>query len=170
MENNESTALTNPDLLNQAGVVPLAAPVDGQVLSLESFPDPVFAQGLLGIGVGFMPDGDVLVAPVAAEVVRIFPGGNALVLMSQDLELLLHIGLDTVDLNGRGFTTLVREGDWVKHGQPLVKFDPRAISEAGKELHTALVVTNQEAVEDYALAQGGLARAGQTVVLAVLPK
>lgn len=120
------------------------ASVAGEVLLLEEFPDAVFAQGLLGIGVGFMPQEDTLVSPIAAEVVSIFPGGHALVMKSTEgLELLLHIGPDTVDLNGKGFTTLAKNGDWVEVGQPLVIFDRQVISGAGKELHTALIVTNK---------------------------
>ena len=132
-------------LRQQAEIIELLAPLDGDVLDLADFPDPVFADGLLGKGVGFMPRGNTLVAPAAGEIVKVFPGGHALVMKtSHGLELLLHIGLDTVDLKGEGFEQLCGEGEQVKPGQALIKFDADMIKAAGKELHSALVVTNRK--------------------------
>jgi glucose-specific phosphotransferase system IIA component len=134
-------------LIEQAAIVEFAAPFDGEIIPLEQFPDPVFAQGLLGPGVGFMPGGKVLVAPAAGEIVKVFPGAHALVMKTPEgLELLLHIGLDTVELEGAGFEQICTDGQQVQLGETLVKFDPEKIKAAGKELHSALVVTNKEAV------------------------
>lgn len=157
------------DLISPSTVV-MVAPLDGEIIPLAEFPDQVFASGMLGIGVGFMPQGTELVAPAAGQVVSIFPGGHALLIQTPEgLELLLHIGLDTVDLNGKGFETLCQEGDSVKPGQPLIKFDSQVITHAGKQLHTALIVTNKEVIGEYGLAEAGKVVAGQTPVFALRP-
>jgi PTS system D-glucosamine-specific IIC component len=135
------------ELRKQAIIVEMLAPFDGELIPLENFPDPVFANGLLGVGVGFMPGGNTLVAPCAGEIVKVFPGAHGLVMKTPEgLELLLHIGLDTVDLQGKGFTSLCSDGQLVQPGEALVKFDQEKIRAAGKELHSALIVTNKEAV------------------------
>lgn len=148
------------------GVVVLAAPVDGEVVPIPDFPDYVFAQGLLGIGVGFLPTSNQVLAPAAGRVISIFPGRHAVLMKTPEgLELLIHIGLDTVDLDGKGFDPLVKYCQEVRLGQPLIKFDPAVIRQEGKELHTAVIVTNKEAVDDYTLVQQGHAVAGRTPIL-----
>jgi glucose-specific phosphotransferase system IIA component len=133
--------------LKQATILELLAPLDGEVIPFEQFPDPVFAQGLLGVGIGFMPSGDTLVAPAAGEIVQVFPGGHALVMKTPEgLELLLHIGLDTVELEGEGFKELCKPGQQVRTGDTMAKFAPEIIKAAGKELHSALVVTNKDCI------------------------
>lgn len=158
-------------LQKQAGIIPMLAPFDGEILPLKEFPDPVFADGLLGIGVGFMPAGNVLTAPWAGEVVKVFPGAHALVMKTPEgLELLLHIGLDTVDLEGEGFQQLCKDGQLVQAGETLVKFDAKKIKAAGKELHSALIITNKEAVlAATGLEQGKVSR-GKDVVFIVQTK
>jgi glucose-specific phosphotransferase system IIA component len=147
------------------GILKLQAPVDGQVIPLSSFPDPVFAQEMVGIGVGFMPSGDTLTAPMAGEIVRIFPGGHALVMKtSSGLEILLHIGLDTVDLNGRGFEKICADGQLVEAGQVLIRFDKDLIAQEGKALHTALIITNKEAVETLAVTDKEKVKSGSNVL------
>lgn len=133
--------------LKQATILELLAPLDGKVIPLEQFPDPVFAQGLLGVGIGFMPSGDTLIAPAAGEIVQVFPGGHALMMKTPEgLELLLHIGLDTVELEGKGFKELCKPGQQVRAGDTMVKFAPEIIKAAGKELHSALIVTNKDCI------------------------
>lgn len=158
------------DELDKAGIVEFVAPLDGQMLPLEQFPDPVFAQGMLGVGVGFMPTGKVLVAPCAGEVVKVFSGGHAMLMKTPEgLELLLHIGLDTVELEGKGFEQVCTDGQTVETGQTLIKFNPDVIKGAGKELHTALIVTNKEAVKSATgLVQGKIFR-GKDLVFIVQP-
>lgn len=158
------------ELTRETGTVIMKAPLDGDTIPLEDFPDPVFAQGLLGIGVGFMPTSDVLLAPASGEVVSVFPGGHAVLMKTgTGLELLLHIGLDTVDMDGQGFEPVIKDQEHVEQGQPLIKFDREKIRQAGKPLHTALVVTNKEIIKEYALAGPGQVSAGRTPVFVVRP-
>lgn len=159
------------ELRRQAGIVQLLAPLDGEIIALETFPDPVFADGLLGMGVGFMPRGTTLLAPWPGKIEKVFPGGHALVMKTPEgLELLLHIGLDTVDLNGEGFQQICQDGQEVQAGEVLIKFDLERIKAAGKETHSALVVTNKEVVlEATGLKEGRVSR-GKDIVLAVQTK
>lgn len=158
-------------LQKQAGVVQMLAPFDGEILPLNEFPDPVFADGLLGIGVGFMPTGNALTAPWAGEVVKVFPGAHALVMKTPEgLELLLHIGLDTVDLEGEGFQQLCKDGQLVQAGEPLVKFDAKKIKAAGKDLHSALIITNKEVVQAATGLEQGKVSRGKDVVFVVQTK
>lgn len=150
----------------QAAIIELAAPLDGEIIPLEQFPDPVFSQGLVGIGIGFMPSGNVLAAPAAGEIVKVFPGAHALMMKTPEgLELLLHIGLDTVELEGKGFEQICRDGQQVQPGEILVKFDPEKIRTAGKELHSALVVTNKDCIISSTLQDKGKVSRGDAVYI-----
>ena len=155
-------------LHERAAISKLLSPLDGEVIPLAGFPDPVFAQGLVGIGVGFMPTGNLLVSPAAGEIVKVFPGAHALVMRTPEgLELLLHIGLDTIELNGKGFEQLCQDGQQVKPGAGLVRFDRNIISAAGLELHSALVVTNKEIVQDSTGLLSGKVSRGRDIVYVV---
>lgn len=152
-------------LREQAKITEMVAPFDGQLMPLNQFPDLVFAQGLVGEGIGFMPSSDTMVSPAAGQVVRIFPGAHALVMKTvTGLELLLHIGLDTIELNGRGFEQLCHDGQEVQTGDELVRFDRKVIATAGKELHSALIVTNKEVIIDSIFIVSGKVRRGKDIV------
>lgn len=121
----------------------LKSPLQGKVLQLSEVEDKVFNTGSMGNGVAIDPSKGILVAPEDAEVAMIFPTGHAIGLKTNDgIELLIHIGMDTVNLNGVGFEALVKQGDFVKAGQELIKFDMDKIKEEGYTLITPVVVTN----------------------------
>jgi len=123
------------------------SPLDGKVIPLADVEDPVFAGGMVGPGVGIRPTSNTVVSPVDGTVVLVFPTGHAIGLKSDTgVELLIHIGLDTVKLDGKGFTTLVEAGDIVEVGTPLVTFDPEVIEAAGYKLTTPVLVTNAAAL------------------------
>jgi phosphocarrier protein FPr len=121
----------------------LYSPVDGAVLAIERVPDPVFAQKLVGDGVAVDPTGGVLVAPCDGRITQLHPSHHAVTIDSNEgIQILLHIGLDTVQLKGEGFAPKVKSGDKVRLGQPLIEFDADTIATAGKSLITVMVVTN----------------------------
>ncbi|MCG0238048.1 MAG: glucose PTS transporter subunit IIA [Firmicutes bacterium] len=149
--------------------VVLVAPVTGTVVPLEEVPDPVFAQGLVGEGVAVQPAGELVVAPCAGTVAHLFPGGHGVGLVSPEgVEVLLHVGIDTVQLRGQGFTPLVREGDRVRAGDPLVRFDRAVLRAAGKEAVTPVLVTNREQAERIEPLAWGPVTAGVTPLLRVV--
>ena len=125
----------------------LAAPMKGNVAPITECPDPTFASKAMGDGFVVFPEDGKFYAPANAEVTMTFPTKHAFGLMTNDgTEILVHIGLDTVELNGEPFTMHVKKGDKVKKGQLLVDVDLKVIEAAGKETATAVVITNGKAV------------------------
>ncbi|MDV7758587.1 beta-glucoside-specific PTS transporter subunit IIABC [Liquorilactobacillus mali] len=123
----------------------LASPLSGKLIQLSEIDDKVFASGAMGKGIAIDPTEGVIYAPADGEIVLAFPTGHAVGLKTTDgAELLMHIGMDTVNLEGKGFEILVKQGDQVKLGTPLVKFDIAAIKAAGYSVVTPLVVTNSK--------------------------
>ena len=137
----------------------LVSPLSGEVVELASVNDPVFSSGAMGKGLAIKPSEGVVYAPADAEVTIAFETGHAYGLKTASgAELLIHIGIDTVSMNGEGFEKLVAAGDKVKAGAPLAKFDSSKIAAAGLDDTTMVIVTNTadfEVVEG--LAQGTVA-------------
>ena len=129
---------------------------DGQVVALEQVKDPVFAQKMMGDGFAVEPANGNIVSPVSGTVSSIFPTKHALGLVTEaGLEVLVHIGLDTVSLEGKPFTVHVAEGQKVAEGDLLVTADLDAIRAAGRETSTVVVFTNAEAIKSVKLEQTG---------------
>ncbi len=125
----------------------LAAPMKGNVAPITECPDPTFASKAMGDGFVVFPEDGKFYAPASGEITMTFPTKHAFGLMTNDgTEILVHIGLDTVELNGEPFTMHVKKGDKVKKGQLLIDVDLKAIEAAGKETATAVVITNGKAV------------------------
>ena len=140
---------------------------DGQVVALEQVKDPVFAQKMMGDGFAVEPANGNIVSPVSGTVSSIFPTKHALGLVTEaGLEVLVHIGLDTVSLEGKPFTVHVTEGQKVAAGDLLVTADLDAIREAGRETSTIVVFTNGDAIKSVNLEQTG-SHAAKTVVAKV---
>ena len=119
------------------------APMDGIVLPLEQLPDETFAAAILGPGCGIEPTGKTVYAPFDGTVTQIATTLHAVGITSNDgIELLIHVGMDTVDMKGQGFTVLVKENQKVTAGTPLLKVDLDAIRAAGHPTATAIIVTN----------------------------
>ena len=121
---------------------------DGQVINIEDVKDPVFSQKMMGDGFAVEPDNGRIVSPVAGKVTSVFPTKHALGLVTDNgLEVLVHIGLDTVSLEGKPFEVKVTEGQTVAAGDLLVEADLDAIREAGRETSTIVVFTNGDAIK-----------------------
>lgn len=121
------------------------APVTGQVIALDELSDQAFAQGMLGLGVGIAPEGDVAFAPVTGTVVADVKTKHALLIKAESgAEVLLHVGLDSVELRGAGFNQLVRKGDEVRAGQPVLGFDRSLMAERGLDDTVVVTVTNSD--------------------------
>ena len=140
---------------------------DGEVIALEQVKDPVFSQKMMGDGFAVEPANGNIVSPVSGTVSSIFPTKHALGLVTEaGLEVLVHIGLDTVSLEGKPFTVHVTEGQKVAAGDLLVTADLDAIREAGRETSTIVVFTNADAIQSVKLEQTG-SLAANTVVAKV---
>lgn len=142
--------------------VSLLAPVAGKVIPLNEVPDEVFASGVAGQGAAILPEEERICAPCAGRVSMVFPSGRALGMRTPEgLELLLHVGLNTVMLNGDGFEVLVKEGDEVKAGQELLRFDGKKIKEAGYSLISPILVTNADEVKEVLPPEKEAVKAGE---------
>jgi PTS system glucose-specific IIA component len=125
------------------------APVSGDVVRLDDVPDPVFAQRMVGDGAAVNPTSDTLVAPLDGTLTNLFPTGHAAGIMTgQGIEILIHIGLDTVELNGQGFEKLAEQGQRVTTGTPLIRMDLETLKTTAKSVVTPMVVTNMARIEE----------------------
>ncbi len=126
-------------------VTAIAAPLAGRVMPLAEVPDPVFAKGTVGRGVGIEPSGDTVYAPADGKVIVAPDTGHAIGLqLDSGVELLIHVGIDTVGLEGKGFEVFVKRGDVIEAGTKLVSFDRSVIEAAGLSLVTPVLVTNSK--------------------------
>jgi PTS system glucose-specific IIA component len=124
------------------------SPVDGQVLELSKVPDPVFSQKMMGDGMAVEPSAGEIVSPVDGEVIQLFHTKHAIGIRSlSGVELLIHIGLETVAMEGEGFTAHVKEGDKVKVGDPLITCDLELIKEKASSTITPIVIMNGDVLE-----------------------
>lgn len=123
----------------------LSAPLSGPVLTLAKVPDAVFASGAMGDGIAIDPLNDTLYSPCAGVIIHVARTGHALTVRADNgAEILLHLGLDTVELNGEGFSMLVKEGGRVTKGQPLLRYDLDQVGQQCKSLVSLLILTNSE--------------------------
>ncbi|MDD2451212.1 PTS glucose transporter subunit IIA [Sulfurovum sp.] len=124
------------------------APVDGQVVALEEVEDEVFSQGMAGDGVAIKPVSGIFTAPISGQVSKIFETNHAYSIKSdKDLEVMVHIGLDTVALKGEGFERLVQEGERVEAGDPVIKADLAYLEEHAKDTITPVLVMEESDVK-----------------------
>ena len=145
----------------------LLAPLSGILVPLERVPDPVFAQRTVGDGVSIDPTSCDVLAPAAGLVTLLHRAAHALAITTDEgVEILVHIGVDTVSLNGKGFTARVSQGDRVAAGQPLISFDADLIARSAPSLLTQVLVTNRERIRAMTVATG-LVDAGRSVILDV---
>lgn len=123
----------------------LYKPVVGKAIDITQVPDEMFSQKLMGEGVAIEPEEDTVVAPCDGEILLVAKTLHAVALQtSNGVEVLIHVGLDTVELKGQGFTSHVNAGDKVKKGDKLLSFDRQYITEQGKPLVTPVVITNSD--------------------------
>jgi glucose-specific phosphotransferase system IIA component len=131
-------------------------PVIGKLISLEAIADGVFSAGILGKGAGIEPEDGMVYAPFDGKIVQIADTKHAIGLESENgVELLIHVGMDTVEMNGKGFDLLVHEGDSVTQGQKLMSFSMDAIQEAGYRTTIAVIVTNSDQFESIVVSEEG---------------
>lgn len=144
--------------------IEVTAPVAGKVVALEDVPDPTFAQGILGPGIAIEPAEGRIVAPADGTVDVMFETGHAVSLTTADgAELLIHVGIDTVQLEGKHYKACCKAGDQVSKGDTLIEFDPAAIKAEGYQIVTPILVCNPDAFTVEPVA-GGTVAAGDALL------
>ena len=153
---SQKTAVQQAEVAFKGVTEEVHSVAEGQVIELEKVQDPVFSQKMMGDGFAVEPANGQIVSPVAGKVTSVFPTKHALGLVTESgLEVLVHIGLDTVSLEGKPFTVKVEEGQTVAAGDLLVEADLDAIREAGRATSTVVVFTNGAAIKSVTLTQTG---------------
>ncbi len=145
----------------------LVAVADGDLIPLSEVPDPVFSQKLAGDGAAIIVKGNTVVAPASGELSLVFKTKHAFAMtLDNGLELLVHIGIDTVGLNGEGFEQLVEQGAKVKAGTPIIKIDRDFILSKGLSLATPILITNVDSTKSISPVTSGSVVAGENVIVA----
>lgn len=136
------------NIFRKKEVKELHAPVVGECLDLDSVPDQVFASGMMGEGMAFKFEGDTISCPCDAEVILIAKTKHAIGLNASGIEILIHVGLDTVNLNGQGFDVFVKVGDKVRQGDTLLKIDRSYMESKNIDLITPMIITSKDTKMD----------------------
>lgn len=125
------------------------APMSGEIIALQDVPDKVFSEKMMGDGFAINPSSGLVCSPCDGEILQIFPTSHAIVLRSPEgLEIIIHIGLDTVKLKGEGFKRLIEVGDHVKAGDMLLEIDMDYVKAHAKSLISPVVITNIELINN----------------------
>ncbi|MEK6706600.1 MAG: phosphoenolpyruvate--protein phosphotransferase [Bdellovibrionota bacterium] len=148
----------------------IVAPISGMLVRLEDVPDPVFSQKMVGDGVSIDPTSNKLLSPVIGKVVQIHSSNHALTIQTTNgFEILIHIGIDTVGLKGKGFSPKVRPGQYVKVGDPLIEFDMDYVASNAKSMMTQVLVTNHGQSTTLVTRQGRV-EAGRDIAFDIISK
>lgn len=145
----------------------LFAPMDGEIIDITDVEDEVFSKKMVGDGVAIIPSDGLVVAPCDGKIIQIFSTNHAIGIQTRDgLEILIHLGLDTVELKGEGFTRLAEDGMEVKTGDPLMKMDLDRIKELGRSTVSPVIITNRSGIEEIKK-ELGAAKAKTTRIMSV---
>ena len=149
------------------GAGTLKAFLSGTAVPLEKVPDEVFSQHIMGDGMAIEPTDNTVVAPADAEVTVVMEDSRHAcgLTLANGMELLIHVGIDTVNMQGDGFEMFVKQGDKVHCGQPLLRFDPEKIKAAGYPTITVFVVTDEGKAKNVTFATGEDVKAGETDIV-----
>lgn len=150
----------------------LLAPLSGKLVKLENVPDPVFSEKIIGEGIAIDPTTEELLAPTNGEVINVTPTKHAIGIRTEKgTEVLIHVGLETVSMNGEGFTVHVQAGDQISTGQPLMTFDLELIRTHANSVITPIVITNhQNPKKQIQPTKESTGIAGETVILNISNK
>jgi sugar PTS system EIIA component len=156
---------------NKQQEVTLLAPLSGTIVPLSEVPDPVFAQQIVGDGVAILPTEGLLLSPVDGWVSHLFPTHHAIGLSTKSgLEILIHIGIDTVKLQGQGFTPFVAVGEPINAGDKLIQFDTEVLQKAGCSIVTPIIIANGNQVTEKHIVAKTHVLAGREPIMTVVLK
>ncbi len=161
----ESDVVHEPIMTMELLQTNFAMPIDGKIIPLSEVPDEVFAQGMMGQGFAIVPSGNTLYSPIAGKIVSIFPTKHAIGLVTDTgLEILIHVGVDTVKLKGQGFDLLAEEGQFINRGDALLKIDLAYIEANAPSSIIPIIFTNLT-TQKVNLLKDGVQQSGETGIL-----
>jgi len=145
--------------------VKLLAPMTGEIIELEDVPDEVFASKMIGDGLAIKPSDNEILSPCDGKIVQIFPTKHAIgIETNEGLEILIHIGIDTVVLNGNGFKSFVSQGDRVYCGDKLLEVDLDYIGKNAKSTITPILITNMNKIKEISKSSGNVKKNKDTIM------
>ncbi len=143
----------------------MVSPQTGRITSVREIPDEVFSEKILGDGAAIVPEENIIVSPVDGQIVQLADAGHVYCIRSDDgLDILIHVGVDTIGMKGKGFKYFVKVGQKVKAGEPIGEADINLIKEYGYSTYTAVLVTNMSSVKEVEYIPGN-AQAGKTNII-----
>lgn len=150
--------------------VELFSPLDGTAVDLDNVPDPVFSERMMGKGIAIIPNNGVAVAPINGSLVSIFKTLHAYTMSSNGVEILVHLGIDTVNLNGEGFARIAQEGTQVNASDLIVKMDVNKLQKLGYNVISPIVITNTDSLGNITslVKEGDILKAGKTPILRIV--
>lgn len=147
--------------------VSIAAPMTGKIIEIDKVPDKVFAEKMVGDGLAIKPTDGTVVAPCNGKVIQVFPTKHAIGLLTPEgLEILIHIGIDTVNLKGNGFKAFAKLGDNVKKGDKLLEVDLEYISKNAKSTISPIIITNIDMINGLSVENGNVEK-GKDMIMNV---
>ncbi|MCM1154585.1 MAG: PTS glucose transporter subunit IIA [Roseburia sp.] len=153
------------NLFGRDGGIMIAAPLSGRLVSIKEVSDPTFSEEVLGRGVAIIPADGKVCAPADGVVNTVFPTGHAAAMTSNEgVEILIHVGLDTVKLNGKHFTIHAAEGQEVKKGDLLIEADIEQIKAEGYDIITPVIICNSGDFSDFQMAEAGDVAIGDDIL------
>ncbi len=150
--------------------IEIMSPITGNAVDITTVSDPVFAEKMIGDGVAIEPTDGLVVSPCKGKVVQIFPTNHAVGIETKEgFDILVHLGIDTVELEGRGFERLIEEGQDVEVGTPLIKMDLDAIAAEGKQTISPIIITTMDKIAKISMTTGAV-RAGKDPIMKIKVK
>lgn len=150
---------------NKSIEVAIYAPLSGEIVNIEDVPDVVFSEKIVGDGIAIRPTGNKIVAPIDGVIGKIFETNHAFSMESKEgIELFVHFGIDTVELKGKGFTRIAKEGQQVKKGDTVIEFNLEILEASAKSVLTPVVISNMDEIIDMKK-NSGTVTAGENVIL-----
>lgn len=157
------------EFLNSKSTQRIKSPLSGNVVYLEDVPDKVFAEKLVGDGIAIDPEAEWLTAPVTGTIVNLSSTKHAVGIVTKNkLEVLVHLGIDTVELNGEGFEAVVKEGQAVKAGDKLIKINWGYIKNKVPSIISPIIITNMDKVARIVFLKDGAVNAGENLLVVKL--
>ncbi len=153
------------NLFSRNKFILVTVPMTGNIVEITQVKDEVFSGKMVGDGIAIEPREGIVVSPVEGEIIQVFPTNHALGIRTREgLEILLHIGLDTVELKGKGFNSYVKSGDRVKVGDMLLEVDLDFIRESGKSTISPVIITNMDIVKSISTNTGNVNRGKDNIM------
>lgn len=145
--------------------VEIVAPVNGKLISLKDVPDPTFSEEMVGKGVAIIPEGKEIYSPVDGKITTVFITGHAVGITTKEgIDLLIHIGMDTVNLKGEGFEVKVKDGEQIKQGDLLLVADLDKLKEKGYRLETPIIICNPDQFKSFTYTEPGNVKKGDVIM------